>query len=111
MSQLLTMILSRAVPKVRVESATVVRASSGLYWILVRPNHYGYWERFRETYSYGAKIAFSKRATKESIARGFCPEFVALEGLFEWLSDVLKLTQGERKLLLLCGGSGSCLGF
>ena len=108
---MLTRILSRAVPEVYVESTTVVRASSGLYWILVGPNHYGYWECFRKTYPYGAKIAFSKGATKESVARGFCPEFDDLKGLFEWLSDVLKLTQGERKLLLLCEGYRGCLGF
>jgi len=111
MPQVLTQLLADAVPKVRVESATVVRASSGLYWILVGPNHYGYWERFRETYPHGAKIAFSNGATKESIARGFCPEFAALGELFEWLFDVLKLTQGERKLPLLCEGYRGCLGF
>ena len=108
MSQVLTQLLADAVPKVQVKSATVVRAPTGLYWILVKPNHYGYWDWFREIYPHGAKIAFSNGATEESIARGFCPEFVVLGDLFEWLFDVLGLNCGERKLLLLCVGRRGC---
>ncbi len=109
MSQVLTQLLADAVPKVQVKSATVVRAPTGLYWILVKPNHYGYWDWFREIYPHWKRVAFTYHARKDSLnSCGFCPEFDVLENLLNWLFDVLGLNCGERKLLLLCVGRRGC---
>ena len=100
---MLTAILSRAVPDVRVNSATLLKSLVGLYWIQVKPKHYEYWRRFKEAYPHWARVARTYKATgKSMMIDGFCPEFGVLENLFKWLFDVLRLTQSERRLLLLC---------
>lgn len=99
MPQFLTRLLADAVPEVRVESATVVRTTTNLYWILVNPDHEKYWERFREIYPHWKQVAFTYHVRLG--LRGFCPEFDDLKNLLNWLSAVLSLSRGERKLLLL----------
>jgi len=111
MAAWLTSILAHAVPEVCVESVKVVRGPS-LYWILVEPHHNAYWVSFKAAHPHWRQVARMYRPLNESlIADEFCPEFATMEDLFNWLFDVLKLTQGERKLLLLCEGYKGCLGF
>lgn len=98
----LTWLLRRAVPDARVESVSLIKTASGLYWIRVDPDHYMYWRHFRKAYPHWVRAARTYKATRESIMiDGFCPEFAALESLFKWLFDVLELARGERNLLLL----------
>jgi len=101
-SQVLTQLLTSAVPDVYVKSATVIRALPNLYWILVDPDHGYYWERFGEIYPHWKRVALTYHVRKDSLGqRGFCPEFDDLKNLLSWLFEVLELPQGERKLLLL----------
>ena len=116
MSQILTSLLARVVPDVRVESASLVKTFRApwlwSYWISVEPNHYRYWWQFKEIYPHWKRVAFAYHARKDSLnSCGFCPEFDVLENLLNWLFDVLGLDYGERKLLLLCVGCRGCLGF
>ncbi|RLI43471.1 hypothetical protein DRO59_00970 [Candidatus Bathyarchaeota archaeon] len=98
----LAQLLERAVPNVKVKSAVLVRSSVGLYWIQVDPRHYDYWRRFREAHPHWVQVARTYKATDKSLmVEGFCPEFGSSKNLMSWLFDVLKLTQGERSLLLL----------
>ena len=56
---MLTTILSRAVPDVRVESARVEQwFTAKMYWIHVRPSHEKYWERFMELYPHWKQAGF-----------------------------------------------------
>ena len=116
MPQMLTSLLTHAVPDVRVESASLVKTFRALwlwsYWISVEPNHYRYWQRFKEIYPHWKRVAFTYHARKDSLSScGFCPEFAALEDLFGWLFEVLELTRGERRLLFLCEGCRGCRKF
>jgi len=101
MERFLACLLARAVPEVCVKSVMLVRTSLRHHWIRVKPDHYGYWECFRQKYPQGTRIALSLEASRPSLERTFCPEFSSPENLIKWLSDVLKLTQGERRLLTL----------
>ncbi|RLI41740.1 hypothetical protein DRO59_06075 [Candidatus Bathyarchaeota archaeon] len=102
MSRLITHLLSRAVPDVQIESARVFKAAN-IYWFVVEPDHYSYWDRFRKIHLNWKRIALKYKAVKVSVASpGFCPAFTSGEDLFNWMFDVLELTQGERNLLLLC---------
>jgi len=101
-SQVLTQLLTSAVPDVYVKSATVIRALPNLYWILVDPDHGYYWERFGEIYPHWKRVALTYHVRKDSLGqRGFCPEFDDLKNLLSWLFEVLELPQGELLLLLL----------
>ena len=109
----LARLLERAIPGTHIESAALIKASSGLYWIQVEPEHYKYWSRFREARPRWVQVARTYKATgKSMMVDGFCPEFDTLENLLNWLFDVLELTQGERNLLsLLCERFRECLSF
>jgi len=96
---MLTTVLSWAVPDVYVESAEIVKSSArAVCWIRVSPNHDRYWKRFKEVYPYCLCLAQECGAEIRLTA---CPEFCAREALIDWLSDTLRLTQGERNLLHL----------
>jgi len=104
-SILLTTVMAQAVPEVYVESARVVREPRGLYWIRVTPYHPLYWCWFRELYPQCGQ-ALSKYVLKE-VKQEFdraCPEFFKREDLIEWISDVLDLSKGVRKLLQIREG-------
>ena len=97
--QVLTYILSRAVPDMRVSYAVVtdsVRRRG--YFILVDPDHIGYWARFKRRYPYCAHVA-QVRGARVDVA---CPEFSTKKELLDWLADILDLSQGERRLLYIC---------
>jgi len=122
-AHLLTFILSHAVPDVCVETVQVVESPTNPQWGLdleegafrvieaecrytldVRPRPYVYWRRFRETFSNWEQLAFKYGATVHSVVVcKLCPEFPSQDALVSWLSDVLNLSPGERKLLRLCG--------
>ncbi|RLI41750.1 hypothetical protein DRO59_06125 [Candidatus Bathyarchaeota archaeon] len=107
---LLTLIMSRAVPEVKVESVEV-RSTRKKYWIDVEPNHPWYWLKFKKTYPRWKQDAVANGAVnptgleffERSGLYGGCPEFPTQKNLLDWLSDVLNLSHGERSLLLLCG--------
>jgi len=97
--QMLTHILSRAVPNARVSYAVITELVRGRwYFILVTPEHTEYWVQFKRSYPNGEKLA-RERGAKMS---GACPEFPARRRLLDWLSDTLSLSQGERRLLYIC---------
>ncbi len=98
---MLTRILSRAVPDVHVESATLTRAPTGHYWIRVEPDHGKYWERFGRKYPYHKLVACARFVGGWDLTHYRCPEFRSKEALIDWLVDTLGLSQGERKLLEL----------
>jgi len=98
---MLTRILSRAVPEVRVESATLTRAPTGHYWIRVEPDHGKYWRRFGRKYPHHKLVACARFVGEWDSVYYNCPEFCSKEALIDWLVDTLGLTQGERKLLRL----------
>ena len=106
MSQLLTVILNRAVPDVCVKRAKL--DGGDLFYILVQPAHSRYWSRFKKKYSYCVRLALEYDA---EVFGGYCPEFRSPRLLIDWLSEVLSLTEGERKLLLLDMGLWGSLGF
>jgi len=95
----LTRVLARAVPDVRVESAVLIRATVGYYWIQVEPDHYEYWERFRKKYPHCAQLARACGVEAWGLMYRGCPEFRSKEDLLGWLVDTLDLTQGEKSLL------------
>ncbi|RLI41746.1 hypothetical protein DRO59_06105 [Candidatus Bathyarchaeota archaeon] len=98
--QVLTLIMSRAVPDVQIESAEVVESVSrtlSLYWIRVKPNHDKYWERFMVLYPHWKQVGWFR-----NLGSRFVPIFPSRAMLIDWLSDVLGLTQGERNFLQLC---------
>ena len=107
---LLTLIMSRAVPEVKVESVEV-RSTRKKYWINVEPNNPWYWLKFKKTYPRWKQDAVANGVVNltwlESFERfglyGVCPLFPTQKNLLDWLSDVLNLSHGERSLLLLCG--------
>ncbi|RLI43465.1 hypothetical protein DRO59_00940 [Candidatus Bathyarchaeota archaeon] len=119
----LTFILSRAVPDVRVEMVQVVETPANPQWGLdleagafrvieaeykytldVRPRPHEYWRWFRETFPNWQQLAFKYGATVYSVmVCRLCPEFPSRNALVSWLSDVLSLSPGERRLLRLCG--------
>jgi len=123
MKHLITFILSRAVPDVYVETARMVGTITDPQWGLdleagafrlteievkytldVKPEPYLYWRRFREAFPCYEQIAFKYGATAYSVVVcRLCPEFPSQDALVKWLSDVLNLSPGERKLLRLVG--------
>ena len=104
--QLLTDILSRAVSDVSVSRASVATSTkSKKYFIAVTPDHAEYWGRFKERYPDSIYLARSRGARVDGVA---CPEFTTTLDLLNWLSDVLGLTQGERKLLRFCSNVVRC---
>jgi len=99
MSQLLTVILNRAVPDVCVKHAKLDNCTrGGLFYIHVQPNHFRYWKRFREKYPCCVRLAQKRGAV---VFDRFCPEFRSQCVLIDWLSEVLDLADGIRKLILL----------
>ena len=100
----LTYILSRAVSGVRdaridsVEISCVRYRTDMRFYIYVLPDQSGYWKRFRERYPDCTRLARERNAKVHNAA---CPEFCSRDALIDWLSEVLGLTDGERKLLLL----------
>jgi len=101
MSQMLTSIMSRAVPGARVESAWVSHVpwwDVRLYFIFVDPDHSGYWLQFKKRHPHWERVALKYGAKAIEAA---CPEFDSFENLMNWLFDVLILPQGERNLLQL----------
>ncbi|RLI16639.1 hypothetical protein DRO41_00885 [Candidatus Bathyarchaeota archaeon] len=96
----LTYILTRAVSGVPIDSATLTKVGD-LYWIWVEPDHYSYWERFERAYPYWEQMVRKYRVVPLSAAEVCWPTSSTRRGLVEWLSKVLGLTRGERKLLLL----------
>ena len=99
MSRLLTVILNRAVQGICVKHARLDnQTDDGLFFILVQPDHFRYWERFKVKYPKCARLARKRGAV---IFDRFCPEFRSPYVLIDWLSEVLGLTDGTRKLLLL----------
>jgi len=110
MTRVLTIILRRAVPDVRVEpTSAVVRTFTGHYWIWVEPNHGYYWERFKRTYPHWKRVACEYKALESSLVPfGSCPVFRVRENLINWLADTLGLSQGERKFIQLSVEAQSC---
>lgn len=101
MSQLLTFMMSRAVPGTRVESARVSHVpwwDVRLYFIFVDPDHGGYWLQFKKRYPHWERVALKCGA---KVIKAACPEFDSVENLMNWLFDVLILPRGERNLLQL----------
>ena len=104
-SRLLAYILSQAVSEVRVDSVEVVESVVGRYWLLVKPSHSCYWERFKRAYPQWKRVVCKYEASGASlIPSGNCPEFTSLENLLDWLFDVLNVSKGERNLLQLREG-------
>ena len=97
---LLMSIISRAVPDACIDSVEIscVRYRSGTwFYIYVTPDQSSYWKRFRERYPECTRLAWKRNAYVHTV----CPEFCSRDALIDWLSEVLGLTDGERKLLLL----------
>ena len=111
MLDLLTSVLARAVPEVRVESVEVKwwsdepDTSDEVYVVFVEPDHKRYWERFHVRYPHYKYIALRYGAKKHTL-ECLCPEFPTLKGLLGWLIDTLNLPQGERNLLHLFTETG-----
>jgi len=104
-SRFLAYILSQAVSEVRVDSVEVVESVRGRYWLLVKPSHGYYWERFKRVYPQWKRVVCKYEALGASlIPSGNCPEFTSLENLLDWLFDVLNVSKGERNLLQLREG-------
>jgi len=94
-------ILSHAVPGACIDSVEIscVRYRSGTwFYIYVTPDQSGYWKRFRERYPDCTRLARKRNARVHEVV---CPEFCSRDALTDWLSEILGLTDGERKLLLL----------
>jgi len=99
-SQVLTQLLTSAVPDVYVEHARLDNHThGGLFYILVRPDHSRYWGRFKKKYPYCMWLAFQKHDAR--IFSAYCPEFRSPRALVDWLSEVLGLTNGVHRFLLL----------
>ena len=101
MTQLLTLIMTRAVPNIQVDSVTLIKGVGDLYWFLVAPSHYVYWDWFERTYPYWERVAYKYGLTILTVDEIRWPASPTQKGLVGWLSDTLKLSQGECKLLLL----------
>ena len=120
MTHLLTSVLSRAVPEVKVESVQVVGTPTGPQWALdlevgelrlvtiepkytffVKPDPCSYWRRFKEKYPHWAQVALKYGAAVSPLVCKLCPEFPSRDALVNWLSDTLDLSQGEHNLLRL----------
>ena len=101
MTQLLTLIMTRAVPNIQVDLVTLIKGVGDLYWFLVAPSHYAYWDCFGRTYSYWEQVAYKYGLTILTVDEIRWPASPIQKGLMGWLSDTLKLSQGECKLLLL----------
>ncbi|RLI41741.1 hypothetical protein DRO59_06080 [Candidatus Bathyarchaeota archaeon] len=102
MSQVLTRVMARAVSGVQVDSAAMVKVGT-LYWIWVEPDHYGYWCKFENVYLYPYQSRVIRKCgiVLRSADAVSWPTSSTREGLIKWLSNVLKLSCGEYKLLLL----------
>ncbi len=104
---MLTYLLKRAIPGVRVESVRILSSPSPAaslttklaYWIQVVPNHDRYWRQFKKHYPNSESLALNYGANVDIYS---CPEFSTRRDLIRWLADTLELTWGERKLLYLC---------
>jgi len=104
---MLTYLLKRAIPGVRVESVRIFSSPSPaaslttklVYWIQVVPNHDRYWRQFKKRYPNSESLALNYGANVDIYS---CPEFPTRGDLIRWLADTLELTWGERKLLHLC---------
>jgi len=107
---LIKSLLSRAVPDARVDSVVIVKSLGDQYWFLVAPSHYKYWDRFERTYPHWRQVAYRHGVLSQSVTRGCCPVFPTQKKLLDWISDVLNLTPGERRLLHLVGGKIGCQG-
>jgi len=100
----LTHILSRAVSgvqDVRIDSVKISHVqyhSETRFYIYVLPDQSGYWKRFKKKYPECIRLAWERNAIVQDVA---CPEFCSRDVLIDWLSEILGLTDGERKLLLL----------
>ncbi|RLB85734.1 MAG: hypothetical protein DRH15_02980 [Deltaproteobacteria bacterium] len=111
MTQLLTLIMTRAVPNIQVDSVTLIKGVGDLYWFLVAPSHYAYWDWFERTYPHWEQVAYKYGLTILTVDEIRWPAFPTQKALVGWLSDTLKLTQGECKLLLLDVGLWDGLSF
>ena len=98
---LIRTLLSRAVPDIQVDSVMIVKSLGDQYWLLVIPSHYKYWDYFGRTYPCWKQVAYKYRVLPSSVTGTCCPVFSTQKGLLDWLSDVLCLSLGERKLLYL----------
>ena len=99
MPLILTRVLARATPDVRVTAARIARwPTEGLYFINVYPVHVEYWMRFKEIYPHWKQVAVNYNVAKLLCP---CPEFNTEEDLVSWLIDVLGLTRGVKSLLRL----------
>jgi len=95
--QVLIYIMSRAVPNMSINSLSITTSlTSEMYYILVSPDHKGYWAQFKRKYPSSVRLAQEWGARVDKVA---CPEFTTIKNLLGWLSEVLGLTQGEEKLL------------
>ena len=104
MTQLLTFLLSRAVPEVYVASVEVKRWSPKEgYFIYVEPHHVDFWGYFRIKYPHYRHLALKHGAERFTLGH-CCPKFPTQEDLLGWVMDVLNLTQGERDFLRLYKG-------
>jgi len=123
MSELLASILARAVPNVHVWKVEVVKSIVPVQWSFdtktrathpvktevaysfdVRPEPYVYWRRFKEIYPHWKQLAYKYKSSPNSVMFcKLCPKFSSRSKLIGWISDVLNLSPGERKLLRLCG--------
>jgi len=100
---LLTSILSRAVPEVSIVKAKITLwPPTGMYSIIVHPDHVMYWFCFYKRYPHYKQIAL-RYGVKEQSVNSLCLEFPTSEGLVNWLFDVIEMPQGERRLLRLKG--------
>ena len=98
--RVLTSILNQAVFEVRVDSTKLFKVTLAprtyCYWISVVPDHYKYWECFRETHPQWRQIALKYGASRTTLDfHGYCPEFPSMRSLVSWLFDVLKLSKAK----------------
>lgn len=96
--QVLTHILSRAVPDIYVTAAEIVTTPiRARYRIQIRPSHIVYWTQFKERYPHWEKVG----SRYGCMVFRFAPSFPSCVLLVGWLTDVLGLTNGEKNLLCL----------
>lgn len=96
--QVLTYILSRAMPNIYVAAAEIVTTPiRARYRIQIRPSHIVYWTQFKERYPHWEKVG----SRYGCMVFRFAPSFPSCVLLVEWLTDVLGLTNGEKNLLCL----------
>jgi len=107
LKEILTFLLSRAIPDVSIRSARISRWAWREYLLVVDPHHATFWDRFRMRYPYCRRLAFEHGANRDSVDNCFCPTFPTREHLIDWVLDTLDLPLGERRLLrfyVRCGG-------